>query len=196
MQYLIPKEGFDIDFIRYFLEGIDFEKHRSGSTIPHIYFKDYKSEKFPKLSLPEQQRIVSILDHCFEAIDKAKANAEQNLQNAKELFESYLQGVFEKKGDGWEEKKLGKICDFVRGPFGGSLKKSIFKPEGYAVYEQRHAIYNQFDNVRYFVDDEKFNEMKRFELKPGNLIMSCSGTMGKIAIAPEGIKKELLIKHY
>ena len=192
MQYLIPKEGFDIDFIRYFLEGIDFEKHRSGSTIPHIYFKDYKSEKFPKLSLPEQQRIVSILDHCFEAIDKAKANAEQNLQNAKELFESYLQGVFEKKGDGWEEKKLGKICDFVRGPFGGSLKKSIFKPEGYAVYEQRHAIYNQFDNVRYFVDDEKFNEMKRFELKPGNLIMSCSGTMGKIAIAPEGIKKGII----
>lgn len=46
-------------------------------------------------SIDEQQRIVSILDHCFEAIDKAKANAEQNLQNAKELFESYLQGVFE-----------------------------------------------------------------------------------------------------
>ena len=43
--------------------------------------------------LPEQQRIVSILDHCFEAIDKAKANAEQNLQNAKELFESYLDSV-------------------------------------------------------------------------------------------------------
>ncbi|MCC6865445.1 MAG: restriction endonuclease subunit S, partial [Ignavibacteria bacterium] len=59
MQYLIPKKGFDIDFIKYFLEGIDFEKHRNGSTIPHIYFKDYKSEKFPKLPLPEQQRIVS-----------------------------------------------------------------------------------------------------------------------------------------
>jgi len=63
---------------------------------------------YPK-SLPEQQRIVSILDGCFSAIDKAKANAEQNLKNAKELFESYLQGVFEKKGDGWEEKKLGEV---------------------------------------------------------------------------------------
>jgi type I restriction enzyme S subunit len=60
---------------------------------------------YPK-SLPEQQRIVSILDQAFAAIDQAKANAEQNLQNAKELFESYLQGVFEKKGDGWEEKLL------------------------------------------------------------------------------------------
>lgn len=113
MQYLIPKKGFDIDFIKYFLEGIDFEKHRNGSTIPHIYFKDYKSEKFPKLPLPEQQRIVSILDEAFAAIAKAKANAEQNLKNAKELFESYLQGVFEKKGDGWEEKTLGEIA-FVK----------------------------------------------------------------------------------
>ena len=65
--------------------------------------------KLPK-SLPEQKRIVSILDRAFEAIDKAKANDEQNLKNAKELFESYLQGVFENKGDDWEKKSLGDIC--------------------------------------------------------------------------------------
>ena len=44
----------------------------------------------------------------------------------------------------WEKRKLGEICDFVRGPFGGSLKKNIFKPNGYAVYEQQHSIYDQF----------------------------------------------------
>jgi len=64
---------------------------------------------FPKL-LQEQQRLVAILDEAFAAIAKAKANAEQNLKNAKELFESYLQGVFEKKGKGWEEKTLGEIA--------------------------------------------------------------------------------------
>jgi type I restriction enzyme S subunit len=99
MQYLIPKDGFDIGFIKYFLNGIDFEKYRSGSTIPHVYFKDYKSEVFPLISLPEQQRIVAILDKSFVAIDKAKQNAQHNLKNAKVLFESYLQGVFENKGD-------------------------------------------------------------------------------------------------
>ena len=92
----------------------------------------------------------------------------------------------------WEVKKLGEVCDFVRGPFGGSLKKSIFKPEGYAVYEQQHAIYDQFDDVRYFIDEKKFNEMKRFELNSGDLIMSCSGTMGKMAIIPENIKKGII----
>jgi type I restriction enzyme S subunit len=93
---------------------------------------------------------------------------------------------------GWEVNKLGQTCDFIRGPFGGSLKKSIFVDKGYAVYEQSHAIYNQFDNIRYHINENKFKEMLRFELKPGNIIMSCSGTMGKIAIVPEGIKKGII----
>ncbi len=91
-----------------------------------------------------------------------------------------------------ELKKFGEVCDFVRGPFGGSLKKSYFVKEGYAVYEQKHAIYDQFSEIRYFVDEDKFNEMKRFELKPNDLIMSCSGTMGKVAIVPKNIKKGII----
>jgi type I restriction enzyme S subunit len=89
-------------------------------------------------------------------------------------------------------KKFGEVCDFVRGPFGGSLKKSYFVEEGYAVYEQKHAIYDQFSEIRYFVDEDKFNEMKRFELKPNDLIMSCSGTMGKVAIVPENVKRGII----
>jgi type I restriction enzyme S subunit len=92
----------------------------------------------------------------------------------------------------WDKKKLVDVCGFVRGPFGGSLKKNIFKTDGYAVYEQQHAIYDQFEDIRYFIDENKFNEMKRFELKSGDLIMSCSGTMGKIAIVPENIKKGII----
>ena len=67
--------------------------------------------------LLEQQRIVAILDEAFAAIAKAKANAEQNLKNAKELFESYLQGVFDPStrsgqgGEGWEEKTLNQISE-------------------------------------------------------------------------------------
>ena len=89
--------------------------------------------------------------------------------------------------EGWESRSLGDVCEFVRGPFGGSLTKSCFRSSGFAVYEQQHAIYNQFNDIRYFIDEEKFREMQRFELRPGDLIMSCSGTMGKAAIAPEGI---------
>lgn len=92
----------------------------------------------------------------------------------------------------YELVELGKVCKFVRGPFGGSLKKNIFVKDGYAVYEQQHAIYNQFNEVRYFIDENKFKEMIRFELLPNDLIMSCSGTMGKVAIVPSKIKQGVI----
>jgi type I restriction enzyme S subunit len=92
----------------------------------------------------------------------------------------------------WENKPLGSLCSFVRGPFGGSLTKSCFVPSGFAVYEQQHAIYSQFKEVRYFINSEKFDEMRRFEVHPGDLIMSCSGTMGKVSILPDGIKRGII----
>lgn len=107
VKILKPNDKIDPKYFYYFLQNIEL-----GSL---GYARHYRLLKeinvaFPK-SLPEQQRIVSILDECFSAIAKAKANAEQNLKNTKEVFESYLQGVFEKKGDGWEEKKLIDVCE-------------------------------------------------------------------------------------
>ena len=85
---------------------------KSGTTnVSAIYYKDLKNLELLIPPLPEQQHIVAVLDKVFTAIAKAKANAEQNLKNAKELFESYLQNVFENKGEGWEEKTLGGIYD-------------------------------------------------------------------------------------
>jgi type I restriction enzyme S subunit len=166
-------------------------KQQYGSATNFIKIGNFKEYEVQYPPLPEQQRIVSILNETFAAIDKAKANAEQNFKNAKELFESYLQGVFE--NGNWETKKWGELCDFVRGPFGGSLKKNVFKESGYVVYEQKHAIHDHFNQLRYFIDEEKFNEMKRFELFPGDIIMSCSGvTLGRVAVVPDGIPKGII----
>lgn len=97
-------------FLYYFMICVDFKNQVSnivsGTAVPTLSQKNLGNLKLPLPPLPEQQRIVSILDEAFAAIAKAKANAEQNLKNAKELFESYLQGVFEKKGDDWEEQLL------------------------------------------------------------------------------------------
>lgn len=196
LAHLSPLKTISPFYLLYFINSPlaknQFNKRLKGAGVPNLHLEEIREVEIPVPPLPEQQRIVSILDEAFAAIAKAKANAEQNLKNAKELFENYLQGVFENPNNNWEKKKLGDICGFVRGPFGGSLKKSIFKPEGYAVYEQQHAIYDQFDDLRYFIDEKKFNEMKRFELSTGDLIMSCSGTMGKIAIVPENIKRGII----
>ncbi|MBS1918661.1 MAG: restriction endonuclease subunit S [Bacteroidetes bacterium] len=181
-----------LHFINSPLAKNQFNKRLKGIGVPNLHLQEIREVEisYPK-SLPEQQRIVSILDECFSAIERSRNNAEQNLKNAKELFESYLQGVFE--NGNWETKKWGELCDFVRGPFGGSLKKNVFKESGYVVYEQKHAIHDHFNQLRYFIDEEKFNEMKRFELFPGDIIMSCSGvTLGRVAVVPDGIPKGII----
>jgi len=81
----------------------------------------------PIPSLPEQQRIVAILDKAFAAISKAKDNAKQNLINAKELFESYLQNIFQNKGKDWEEKTIEGVCTEIFA--GGDAPKGNFSKE-------------------------------------------------------------------
>ena len=113
---LVPKKSKQLDnrFLFYWFKSIShlIVEEGTGATVQGVKLPFVKDLKIPVPPLPEQQRIVSILDECFAAIDKAKANAEQNLNNAKELFESYLHEVFTKKGDGWEEKKLGEVCEY------------------------------------------------------------------------------------
>jgi type I restriction enzyme S subunit len=109
----------DSYFLKYYLDSstvIDrMFKDAKGATQKFVGLGYLRNFKIPLPPLPEQQRIVSILDEAFAAIDKAKANAEQNLKNAKELFESYLQGVFENKGEGWEKKTLGEMIEIKNG---------------------------------------------------------------------------------
>lgn len=158
--------------------------------------------------LPEQQKIAS----CLSSLDEVIAAHSQKLELLKDHKKGLMQNLFPQEGekvpkyrfkefekDGeWVEKPLVDICKLVRGPFGGALKKEIFVKEGYAVYEQSHAIYSDFGSFRYYIDEAKFNELKRFSVKTGDLIMSCSGTMGKFAIIPDnneaGVINQALLK--
>ncbi|UEB34181.1 restriction endonuclease subunit S [Finegoldia magna] len=95
----------------------------------------------------------------------------------------------------WEEVKLEDVCNdngMVRGPFGGSLKKEYFVNKGYKVYEQRNAIYKSVDIGNYYIDFNKFKELKRFKLKENDFIISCSGTIGEIYQIPKKFKKGII----
>ncbi len=191
---LRPKREILIDnWLIYYLNQSDLTPFTTGLTVPKLNQGKLREIPIPLPPLSEQKRIVSILDEVFANVAKATANAEKNLRNARELFESYLNNVFTQKGEGWEENRWGDLCHFVRGPFGGSLKKSMFKEKGYVVYEQKHAIHDHFNQLRYFIDEHKFNEMKRFEVKPGDIIMSCSGvTLGRVAVIPDNIPRGII----
>ena len=91
----------------------------------------------------------------------------------------------------WSKYKFADMLDknngIRRGPFGSSLRKDSFVKKGdYVVYEQQNAIYNMY-KTRYNINKSKFEELKKFELQPGDFIMSGAGTIGKISEVPEGI---------
>ncbi|MFH1471832.1 MAG: restriction endonuclease subunit S [Nanoarchaeota archaeon] len=98
-------------FVEFYLNSIKLDDFVSGMAQPKLNQTMLNKIPIPFPPISEQKRIVAILDEAFESIAKAKENAEKNLKNAKEIFESYLQSVFENKGDGWEEKKLKEICE-------------------------------------------------------------------------------------
>ena len=99
----------------------------------------------------------------------------------------------------WNETILSEVLvdkGYIRGPFGSALKRGDMKEDGIPVYEQQHAIYNSRE-FRYYIDEQKFNEMKRFQVRKDDLIISCSGTVGKVSIIkdddPNGIISQALL---
>lgn len=81
-------------------------------------------------------------------------------------------------------KEILQDKGYIRGPFGSSLKRNELKSTGIPVYEQQHAIYATRE-FRYYIDEEKYSQMKRFTVKPKDLIISCSGTIGKVDLISE-----------
>ena len=85
---------------------------------------------------------------------------------------------------------------YIRGPFGSALKRPEMQTEGIPVYEQQHAIYNSRE-FRFFISEEKFEELKRFQVEANDLVISCSGTVGRVTIIkeedPKGIISQALL---
>ena len=130
---------------------------------------------------------------------------QRKLEKLKLAKKALLQKLFPKNGskfpelrfkgfaDAWEQRKFVDLLDpqtgIRRGPFGSSLKKDSFvKKSDYVVYEQQNAIYDNYE-TRYFISREKYNELIRFNIQPGDFIMSGAGTIGRISMVPDGIKK-------
>ena len=113
--------------------------------------------------LPEQKRIVAIVDEAFEAIAAAVDNAEKNLANARELFESYLKSVFTEKGNGWVERKLGEIG---KTQYGLSEKMNEngngFKIFGMMKYAD--ITQDEFEKYKLYSGDVLFNRTNSYEL--------------------------------
>ena len=176
-------------FLLYFSSTLkDTLSNLSGkATIDFIPISRLKDIEIPLPSLPEQQRIVAILDETFAAIAKAKANAEQNLKNAKELFESYLKAVFENKLHGSKFETLDSLCELIvdcehkTAPTQETGYPSIRTPnigKGVLILEGVNRV-----------SEKTYNEWTRRAIPQGDdLILAREAPAGNIAVIPENVK--------
>ena len=155
------------------------------STVKHLSAKDLNGIEVVLPPLPEQKRIVAKIDAAFEKIDKLKANAERNLANAKELFQSALDEAMRPK-KGWVEKRLGDVATIRVGPFGSSLHKADYVPKGVPLINPCHMRESKIDsNITTCVSTAKANELKEYRVCEGDIVFARRGEIGRLAFVSE-----------
>jgi restriction endonuclease S subunit len=188
-------------YLYYFLQSDGFQKPldglSSGTAIKNVGPTHIKTLSIPLPPIYEQMRIVAILDEAFAGLDAMRANAEKNLQNARDLFDSYLNAVFSEKGDGWPSKRIGEIAKIKGGkrvPKGYKLlsEKTPFTYLRVTDFSDSGSI-SQSD-LRY-VDETVYRGISRYVINSDNLYISIAGTIGKTGMVPPELDGSLLTEN-
>lgn len=168
---------------------------QKGATRPRVKISMVRDLLINIPSIEEQRRIVSVLDKAFAAIATATANAEKNLANARALFESYLQSVFDGNPDkvttyDFGDESLIKIIDGDRGR--NYPKKSDFSDQGHCLFLNTKNVRTDgfnFDTTM-FVSKDTDESLRKGKLTRGDVIMTTRGTIGNIGVYDEGVQFE------
>ena len=194
----------------YFQSDIYRERIRSlasGVNINNIRADYITESKIPLPPVLEQQRIVDRIESLFAKLDEAKEKAQAVVDG----FETRKAAILHKAFTGelterwrkvhniqlndWECLTLNDVANYKKGPFGSSITKVMFVPKGpntYKVYEQGNAIRKTLDYGHYYISQEKYDELKGFSVKAGDIIISCAGTIGETFTLPNNCESGVI----
>ena len=208
----VSKVGFWKYFYFWSLQ-LDLYDYTNATTVPAIRKSDLEGLEMPLPPLAEQQRIVERIETLFAKLDETK----EKLQNTLDTFEIRKTAILHKAFtgeltanwrkhhgltmDSWEEKTLNDIASYKKGPFGSSITKAMFVPKTantYKVYEQGNVIRKDLTYGHYYITSEKYQELKGFSVKAGDILISCAGTIGEVYKLPpeceEGVINQALMR--
>jgi type I restriction enzyme S subunit len=167
----------------------------TGANYPAVKDGEVKDAPIPVPPLQEQERIVKLLDQA----DELRKLRVQAARRATALIPALFHEMF---GDpvanpkSWPCHKLPELCEgkegIKAGPFGSSLKKDCYTSEGPRVYGQEQVIAGDFSIGDYHISEAKFSEMAAYVVRGADLLISLVGTIGKVAIVPDGIERGII----
>jgi type I restriction enzyme, S subunit len=189
----LPKyDVLDKKYFYFYLISDEFQKRLSkvAARSAQAGFSKDDIYDFPVMTppLPEQHRIVKILDEVFGNIEKAKENAEKNLQNAKELFESYLQSVF--SNEKWEEGNLSDVCDVEYGYTEKARSKGDYRFVRITDTDENGLLTQE---KKMYINS--FKEASKYILKDGDLLMARTGASAGNVLLFEGDEKAVFASY-
>ena len=163
--------------------------------VPTDFVKRYK---IPLPPLEEQRRIAAILDKA----DAVRRKRQSAIALTEELLRSAFLEMFDTSvAKSWEmatvEQLLASKTGAIRtGPFGSQLLHSEFTSQGIAVLGIDNVVKNQFQWVQLrFISEKKYEQLKRYTVSPGDVLISIMGTCGRCAIVPDDCPKAINTKH-
>ena len=186
LQYLLPKENVLPEYLYYVTKHMHLEKYYTGATIPHIYFKDYKNEKFNLDAIEKQQRIVDILKKIENIIE----SRQQELQKLDDLIRARFVEMF---GDCKELITLKDLCSIITD---GTHQPPQFQDSGIPFILVSNLSQNTvtYDTKKY-ISEETYNELiKRTPIEVGDVLLSTVGSYGHPAVVTND-KKFLFQRH-
>ncbi len=200
---LRDKKKYEIDqnFLYYILCSpiifFQFDLLAAGSTVRNLNIALVSSVEIPIPPIAEQKRIVAILDEAFAFIDKAKENAEKNLANAKELFESHLNGIFANPGEDWDEKTIQKITLKVGSgatPLGG---QKAYKDSGISLIRSLNIHDDEFkyENLA-FINESQAEKLSNVIIKSRDVLLNITGaSIARCNIVPDNVLPARVNQH-
>ena len=178
----------------YHLNHSDLTAFVSGLTVPKLNQGSLREIPIPVPPLPDQQRIVALLDDAFAGLATAKANAERNLQHARAVFESHLECVFSQRGESWTEQRLGDLSRINYG-YTESASDEKVGPHFLRITDiQENGV--DWDSVPYCRIDAK--AIPKYKLIDGDIVFARTGaSTGKsylVTNPPESVFASYLIR--
>lgn len=202
---LRPKAQVLTDWIFFVALSADFidqlSRRMRGATYPAVSDRDVLDVEIPVPSLTEQRRIVARIKECMERVAEIMDLRLDISRSNRALRYSCVTDVVEQLKSTYPRERLGNLLagktDAMRsGPFGSAMKHNEFVPDGNLVIGIANVQQNWFDPVRkWMITDHKYQQMLRYAVEPGDVLITIMGTIGRTCVVPEDIGRAITSKH-